>query len=186
MAFNERELFHRRPTATTLLAPRSSDMNRRVRRRKRASQQRYRTICAVALPVTLGLFVLAYTRRGGESKSSVEKWKSRLKSNREKGKREDASISHTKSSSESQDLYRYKFTTSELGYDIYNCPTTPPYDYPRSWPVTDIISDWNPNEVTTISPEYREIYHSLCIFDYQTQYEAALAYRDAEKPFVRV
>ena len=83
-----------------------------------------------------------------------------------------------------QSLYQPKFDQSNLGYDIYNCPSAPPDDYPRAWSATEVLTNWNPNDVTTIPPNYREIYHSLCIFDFQTQYDTALAYRNAEKPFI--
>lgn len=81
-------------------------------------------------------------------------------------------------------IYRHKFGSAELGYNIYDCPATPPSSYPRAWHATDVLSNWNPNEVTTVPPSYREIHHAICIFDYQTQYDIALKYRDAEKPFI--
>jgi len=83
-----------------------------------------------------------------------------------------------------QSLYRDKFDQTALGYDVRNCPSTPPEDYPRGWAAPEVLTNWNPNDVTTISPKYREVYLSLCVFDYQTQYDVALAYRNAEKPFV--
>lgn len=81
-------------------------------------------------------------------------------------------------------LYHKKFGASELGYDVYNCPPTPPRDYPKAWSVPELLTNWNPNDVTTLPPNHRDVYHSLCIFDYETQYDIALAYRNAEKPFV--
>ena len=81
-------------------------------------------------------------------------------------------------------LYQKKFSASELGYDVYNCPPTPPPDYPKAWPVDELLTNWNPNDVTTLPPHNRNVYHSLCIFDHETQYDIALTYRNAEKPFV--
>ena len=81
-----------------------------------------------------------------------------------------------------QSLYQPKFDKSSLGYDIYNCPITPTKDYPKAWKSTDVLSNWNPNDVVTTSQ--RDVYQGLCIFDYQTQYSAALNYRNLEKPFI--
>lgn len=83
-----------------------------------------------------------------------------------------------------QSLYRPKFDESTLGYDIYNCPPTPPHGYPKAWKTTEVLRNWNPTDVTTLPPSHRNIYQGLCVFDYQTQYETALTYRNAEKPFV--
>ncbi|KAL7436029.1 hypothetical protein ACHAXM_005004 [Skeletonema potamos] len=81
-------------------------------------------------------------------------------------------------------LFRPKFDQHHLGYDIYNCPSTPPDNYPMAWKTSEVLSNWMPHDVTTIAPAYREIYQSLCVFDYNTQYDAALNYRNAELPFV--
>ncbi|KAL7541455.1 hypothetical protein ACHAXR_010952 [Thalassiosira sp. AJA248-18] len=81
-------------------------------------------------------------------------------------------------------LYRPKFDQSSLGYDIYNCPYTPPKDYPMAWKTTEVLGNWNPNDVITIQPSHRDVYQGLCVFDYQTQYREALNYRKSEKPFV--
>mmetsp|Transcript_19871 Transcript_19871/g.35949 ORF Transcript_19871/g.35949 Transcript_19871/m.35949 type:complete len:526 (-) Transcript_19871:74-1651(-) len=81
-------------------------------------------------------------------------------------------------------LYQPKFDEAELGYDIYNCPHTPPVDYPKAWKTTEVLGNWHPKDVTTLPPAHRDIYQGLCVFDYQTQYKTALNYRDSEKPFV--
>jgi hypothetical protein len=161
-------------------------------------------LAAVAIAGAMLIITLTVGRRnkglesgdGLSNPSLVEKWKPRLKKslgrvihNNDEKASASKRVNHANKEldvdpKDTRGLYRYKFSKSELGYDIYNCPPTPPDGYPRAWPITDIISNWNPNDVTTISPSYREVHHSLCIFDYQTQYEAALAYRDAEKPFV--
>ncbi len=81
-------------------------------------------------------------------------------------------------------LYRPKFDSNQLGYDIYNCPSTPPDHYPMAWTTVEVLKNWMPHDVTTIAPAYRDIYQSLCVFDYTTQYDAALNYRKAELPFI--
>ncbi|KAK1738375.1 cupin domain-containing protein [Skeletonema marinoi] len=81
-------------------------------------------------------------------------------------------------------LYRPKFDQNQLGYDTYNCPSTPPDHYPMAWTTVEVLSNWMPHDVTTIAPAYREIYQGLCVFDYTTQYDAALNYRKAELPFI--
>lgn len=218
MAFTERDLFHRRPAASSTSIRKAVEMNNNCARRKKRSSSKDQFVATrvmiLGITIPLALLLLVVTRRGGEraganlSKSDeprdgsrfLKQWKPRLRMSDEKvGGRSIMHNNDEKSSAskranheklqadpkdDSKSIYRYKFSASELGYDIYHCPPTPPEDYPRSWPVTDIISNWNPNDVTTIPPSHREVYHSFCIFDYQTQYETALAYRNAEKPFV--
>lgn len=58
------------------------------------------------------------------------------------------------------------------------CPDIP--RDPALVPLLDIIANWNPNNVT-IPPHH---YHSLCRFDYQTEYDKALQYREADVPLV--
>lgn len=60
------------------------------------------------------------------------------------------------------------------------CPEFPESDYPKEYPIMDIISNWNPDDTDIPSMHY----DSICHFDYQTQYDIAERYRDAEKPFV--
>lgn len=55
-------------------------------------------------------------------------------------------------------LYRPKFDETMLGYDIYNCPPQPPENYPMAWKTNEVLLNWNPNDVTTIAPNYREVY----------------------------
>lgn len=83
-----------------------------------------------------------------------------------------------------QSLYKPKFDESTLGYDIYNCPHTPPKDYPKTWTTTEVLGAWEPEDVTTLPPNHRDVYQGICVFDHQTQYETALNYRNAEKPFI--
>jgi Cupin-like domain len=87
-------------------------------------------------------------------------------------------------------LYENKNTTSTTTtkedhsqyYDIYNCPKTgpPSRDYPYSWPMRTILSNWNP-DVTDIPTA---IHASLCVFDWNADYDAIVAYRQAEVPFI--
>lgn len=67
-------------------------------------------------------------------------------------------------------------------YDIYNCPDTPPEGYPYTWNMVQILNNWKPDNTTP--PASNLIHHSLCVFDYTTDYHKALAYRTAELPFV--
>jgi hypothetical protein len=48
-----------------------------------------------------------------------------------------------------QSLYKHKYDASILGYDIYNCPATPPNNYPMSWTVTEVLTNWSPLHVVT-------------------------------------
>ena len=65
-------------------------------------------------------------------------------------------------------------------YDIYNCPPVPPPNYPYNYKLVDILQQWPADDPY---PTER-IYQSLCVFDYQTDYEKAMTYRNAELPFV--
>ena len=66
-------------------------------------------------------------------------------------------------------------------YDIHNCPDTPPLGYPYAWPIMTLLDNWSPDE-TKIIPE--RIYQGICVFDYEEDYEKAMAYRNQEVPFV--
>lgn len=67
-----------------------------------------------------------------------------------------------------------------LYYDIYNCPDHPPLGYPFAWNLMKIFKNW---PAADTNPRSR-IYQGLCVFDYQKDYQKALAYRQAEVPFV--
>ena len=76
---------------------------------------------------------------------------------------------------------------SNLPYDIYDCPTHPPSNYPYEYPLMDILSNWNPNNTTFDSIHHRpKIYAAICRFDYTkpNHIQKALNYRNAEVPFV--
>lgn len=84
-----------------------------------------------------------------------------------------------------QSLYKHKYDASILGYDIYNCPSTPTNNYPMSWTVTEVLTNWPPlHVVTTNTSQPRYVHHSLCIFDHATQLDTAILYRNAELPFI--
>jgi hypothetical protein len=67
-------------------------------------------------------------------------------------------------------------------YDIYNCPDEPPEGYPYAWNLVQILNNWSP-DITT-PPSSNIIYQSLCVFDYNIDYQKAITYRYAELPFV--
>ena len=65
-------------------------------------------------------------------------------------------------------------------YDIYNCPEIPPEGYPYAWNLLDILHHWPSDD-----PEPRQDIHlSLCVFDFEKDYDKALNYRNAELPFI--
>ena len=69
-------------------------------------------------------------------------------------------------------------------YDIYNCPETPPRNYPRQWNlVNQVLKHWPADDTNIPSTG---IHQGLCVFDYQKEYQKALRYRDAQLPFVVV
>lgn len=77
-------------------------------------------------------------------------------------------------------------------YDIYNCPDFPPKDYPREYPIMDVLNNW-PIEDTSRTDSERLIHQGICIFDFskavnedavaQLKHQI-LTYRQAEFPFV--
>jgi len=68
----------------------------------------------------------------------------------------------------------------EMTYDIHNCPSDPPDDYPLAWNVSDVIDNWVPDDTTPRS----HIYQGICVFDFETEHEKAMNYRVAEVPFI--
>ena len=185
MAKDSGDLQRRRPASSR--AKPSRDRTTTVRRRKRKSDPNrsacVATVAFIAIFVPLGFLAnrrLGHTPQGGRI---LQGWKPKHKH----------PISHFDISTDARSaeresrynsLYRKKFDASQLGYDVFNCPPTPPIGYPRTWLVPEVLTSWNPNDVTTIAPSHRDVYHSLCIFDHETQYDIALTYRNAEKPFI--
>ena len=72
--------------------------------------------------------------------------------------------------------------SDQVAYDIYNCPETPPAGYPFAWKITQILESWPADDTSSHS----HIYQGLCVFDYETDYQKAVNYRNAELPFVVV
>jgi hypothetical protein len=72
------------------------------------------------------------------------------------------------------------FMKHEMPYDVHDCPFDPPQNYPYSWNVREVLDNWSPDDPTP--KEY--IYQGLCVFDYETEKDKALNYREAELPFV--
>ena len=68
----------------------------------------------------------------------------------------------------------------EMPYDIHNCPDDPPPNYPYAWSIQDVLDNWAPDDVTPRDA----VYQGLCIFDYETQLQKAMKYRELEVPFV--
>jgi hypothetical protein len=56
----------------------------------------------------------------------------------------------------------------------------PEPDYPKTYDMKKLLDNWNTDD-TDIPPFH---YNSLCYFDYQTELDKAINYRDAELPFV--
>ena len=76
---------------------------------------------------------------------------------------------------------------------LRHCPIVPPspQTYPHTWPLLDLLDDWNPNEVNIPQQQRRNddaqyyLYHSLCILDWKVHsLEQIRAYQQAEIPFV--
>jgi len=61
-----------------------------------------------------------------------------------------------------------------------DCPPTPSPDYPKTFRMKKIITNWNPDD----TEPRKKIYQGICRFDYVKDHHKILAYRKAEKPFV--
>ena len=106
-------------------------------------------------------------------------------------------------------LYVPKYGPSVLGYDVRNCPPSPPPGYPMAWRASEVLGNWPPGDIavpvvpttaatttTASSSSSREggerqqqrrrryVHQGLCVFEYDAQLDDARAYRDAELPFV--
>ena len=95
-------------------------------------------------------------------------------------------------------LYVPKYGPSVLGYDVRNCPPSPPPGYPMAWKASEVLGDWPPGDIlvpvvptattSTSSREERQqrryVHQGLCVFEYDAQLDVARAYRNAELPFV--
>ncbi|CBJ29563.1 Hypoxia-inducible factor 1 alpha inhibitor (Hypoxia-inducible factor asparagine hydroxylase) [Ectocarpus siliculosus] len=65
--------------------------------------------------------------------------------------------------------------------EAFECPDTPPADYPKGYPAMDVINHWNPDDADQVPPLH---YLSTCRFDYQRELAKAERYSSAEKPFI--
>lgn len=65
-------------------------------------------------------------------------------------------------------------------HEEVSCPPRPSADYPRAYPIKDLLDNWNPDD-TTIPPKH---YDSFCRFHYREDKAKIEAYRKAEVPFV--
>lgn len=61
-----------------------------------------------------------------------------------------------------------------------SCPATPAPDYPRVYPLPDLLNNWNPDDTTIPAVHY----DSFCRFDYVKDRKQIEAYRAADVPVV--
>jgi hypothetical protein len=66
-------------------------------------------------------------------------------------------------------------------YNVLDCPATPPPGYPFAWNLMEMLDHWPVDDTT---PKRPTIHQGLCVFDYRTEYDKAMTYRNAEVPFV--
>lgn len=71
-------------------------------------------------------------------------------------------------------------TYDGMPYDIRDCPHEPPANYPFTWNIKVVLEAWNPDNTDMPS----QIHQGLCVFDWNTEREKAINYRDKEVPFV--
>jgi hypothetical protein len=74
----------------------------------------------------------------------------------------------------------YKAFANDGGYDVHDCPDEPPDDYPFAWPILEVLNHWPPDDP---KPQL-DIHQGLCVFDFQTDYDKVMTYRNAEVPYV--
>lgn len=69
-------------------------------------------------------------------------------------------------------------------YDVMDCPSQPPSNYPMAWRAKEVLEHW-PTDTIDPPPD-KSVYQGICVFDYQNplQYQSALNYQAAEVPFV--
>lgn len=70
----------------------------------------------------------------------------------------------------------------QKAYDIHNCPSIPPDEYPFEWRMVEILSAWPPGD--TGRKPHRAIYQGLCMFQYPQDLGKAQNYRKRELPFI--
>ena len=72
-------------------------------------------------------------------------------------------------------------------YNVFDCPLEPPENYPREYPIMDVLSNWPLLDLEDLTQ--RDIYQGLCVFDFHKTSHSFLkkqitSYRQAEVPFV--
>lgn len=74
----------------------------------------------------------------------------------------------------------YQAIENDAGYDVKECPDHPPEGYPYAWGILDVLNHWMPDDPTP----HLDVHQGLCIFDFQTDVDKIMTYRNAEVPFV--
>lgn len=69
---------------------------------------------------------------------------------------------------------------SDVPYDIYHCPDTPPQNYPYEWNILDVLDHWSVDETNV--PQYW--HQGLCVWDARVHERQIDTYLQAEVPFV--
>ena len=71
-------------------------------------------------------------------------------------------------------------------YNVFDCPPIPPENYPREYPIMDVLANWAVPD-TELKDE-RFIHQGLCVFDYASDAvvakERIRAYQKSEVPFI--
>ncbi len=63
---------------------------------------------------------------------------------------------------------------------MINCPEIPEANYPKAYPIKSLLDNWNTDDTNIPSMHY----DSICKFDFNTEYNKAMNYRRAERPFI--
>jgi hypothetical protein len=75
-----------------------------------------------------------------------------------------SSLSSSLSSSSSSSYQPIQQSSSNsTTYDVFDCPATPPWGYPREYPILDVLTHWKTDNIDR-SPS--RIYQGICIFDF--------------------
>ena len=71
---------------------------------------------------------------------------------------------------------------SDLPYDIYHCPETPPPNYPYEWNILQVLDHWSIDDTNVPLHDYW--HQGLCVFDARIHGSLIETYLAAEVPFV--
>ena len=69
--------------------------------------------------------------------------------------------------------------TSKI-FEVFDCPYEPKPNYPKAYSIMDIINNWGADEHDIPNMHY----DSLCHFNFETEFDKAMNYRNADVPFV--